>query len=401
MNWCACKSCNTVFIFTYHSFIVTVSLTQKAILAILFTSLLALGTAAVITNNRTNQALEDFREEQEDFFERRIFSDGSRPSPQQRVLRQLIEGSEKQYEAITSDFQRRTWQGIAISSLFAIGAATIIGVYFSRRMTHPLHTLQKHTQELKAQRYGQPIAVESRDEIGDLAQTFEELRQHLQQLDELRKNVISDLAHEIMTPIQSSLGTIEGIEEGIYQPQDKLGEVKASLNRIQMMVDDLRQFSHARSGNRDLKQEMINILEFYQQYLIAFHTQAEEKGLAFEIMISKELSVVGDKRALDHILSNLLKNAITFTQKGGKIQLVAQKTEEGIAIRVKDTGVGIKMQDQAYVFERFFRTDESRAQDTGGTGLGLSIAKEYADRLGWRLEVESELGVGSEFCLMT
>lgn len=367
------------------------SLTHKSIIVVLISALLALFIAGLITNHQTRQAFDRFQQEQQQFLVER----GFRPD---RPLGKLWE--EQRYKVLTQDFQRQIWQAIFISSLFAISASSLIGAYFSQKIIEPLHRLQSHTRQLKNQKYDQPVTINTNDEIGQLAATFEDLRGHLQKLEELRKNTISDLVHEVMTPLQSSLGIVEGIEEGLYKPQAKLSILKADLKRIQQMVDDFRNFSQARAPIRELEWQNIDLPELFEADLSSLLDEAQKKNQRLALQIPQGFCVRGDRLAVVHILTNLINNAIKYTPEGGEIVVKAEKLAKQQVISIKDNGIGIKQVDLPYIFERFFRTDQSRNRQTGGTGLGLAIVKEYVQRLGWQIDVESHLGQGTIFKLI-
>ena len=304
--------------------------------------------------------------------------------------------AEKTHLALESEFEGRVWRGIALGGIIAFSGATIGGWYFADRITKPLSRLKKGIEELRDRNYSKPLIVQGDDEIAQLGRDFENLRSDLHTIEELRKDVISDLAHEIMTPLQSMLGVVDGIEEGIYNPSEKLDVLRYAIKQIQSMVDDMKNFSHTRARIRNLHLESVNLSEFLPTLLEPFSQQAKDKGLQFTLKVASDQEIIqSDRNALSHIVSNLVQNAINYTQSGG---ISIHATTQQIVIR--DTGCGIHKKDLPYIFERFYRADKSRSRDTGGTGLGLAIVKEFVRQLNWDIKVTSSIRKGSSFFVL-
>ncbi len=375
------------------------NLRTKTISVILLTSIVAILMAGVMINFQTERAFNTFLTGQLQFLE------DNRPRmmpgmPDFRGLR-----SEASHQLLEKQFARELWRAVAWASVFASGVALIVGLYFSDRITDPLRELKRHVNRMKQHRYDEPVLVHGDDEVAGIAADFESLRQELNRVEELRKDAVSDLAHEIATPLQSLLGIVEGIEDGMYEAKDKMTDMKSAIERIQNMTDDLRKFSHSRSKARTCEKEPLELAAFVTQELSSLALEAKANGLEVIIDIPADLTIETDRSMLSHILLNLVKNALQHTEKGS-VSVAASVLpgrsgqKSGKVITVADTGSGITESDLPYIFERFYRGDRSRNRKTGGTGLGLAIVKEYVDQLGWTIQVTSTEGSGSVFSLL-
>jgi len=375
------------------------NLRDKTTLIIVITSLIALVTAGLFISRRVDIAFERFLEDQVRLFDRMQEADTNTLQPFPGIRRFVQIRQEAPHQQLEEQFVREVWRGLTLAGIVAVGMSFIIGMLFSSLITKPLVRLKKHIAKVKQHEYDDRLDMKGSDEIAELGHDFDELREELGRVEELRKDAVSDLAHEITTPLQSLLGIVEGIEEGIYDGKEKVEDMKTSIEQLRRMIDDLRLFSHARAKVRDVDLQAIPFLQFIQSTCAAVFFEAEKKGLTVGIAVSADATIRADADMLAHILTNLVKNAMQYTKQGSII--IEAHGKEVSEFSVRDTGSGINAKDLPYIFERFYRGDQSRSRETGGTGLGLSIVKEYIDQLGWQITVQSEAGVGSEFRIKT
>ena len=291
---------------------------------------------------------------------------------------------------------RRT---LLLVSIAAGASAVLLVLGLSQRILAPVEALKNAAQRMAAGDLSQRVKVDSRDELGDLARAFNSMADGLARLEELRRNMVSDIAHELRTPLTNIRGYLEALQDGVIAPDERvlasLHEEALLLNRL---VDDLQDLSLAEAGQMKLHREPISVAAVAEQAVEAIRPRAEEKGLSLEVDLPADLpSVEADALRVGQVLRNLLENALRHTFAGGQLRLAARRSGSEVEVRVEDTGSGIAAEDLPYIFERFYRADKSRVRTTGGAGLGLAIARQLVLALGGRIWVESALGEGSTF----
>jgi len=225
------------------------------------------------------------------------------------------------------------------------------------------------------------------------------MTEELRRLDDAKRRIIADSAHELRTPVTLVRGTLEAMLDGVF-PMDEanLRSVYDETMRLSRLIDMLRELELIDSGELSLDIAEIELGPVLEKAANLFKRQAAEKGISLSVEHpSRPPTVRADALRLDEVLYNLIANAIKYTPKGGSVSLSAGRNDGLASIRVDDSGPGIAEAERAMVFERFYRTDKSRAQDSGGRGLGLSIAQEIVKAHGGSIRVEGSRLGGSSF----
>jgi signal transduction histidine kinase len=286
--------------------------------------------------------------------------------------------------------------------LIAVGAGlgvVLLTAGLSQRMLAPVETLTAAVRRMEAGDLSQRVEITSQDEIGELARAFNAMASRLERLEELRRNMVSDVAHELRTPLTNIRGYLEALQDGVVEPEtqvvDSLYEEAMLLNRL---VDDLQELSLAEAGQLRLDRQKMDLAPVVTRALEVFRPQAETAGLALRLDLPEALPPVDiDPQRVGQVLRNLLCNALAHTPSGGEIAVVVRPLGAQIQVEVCDTGAGIAAEDLPYVFERFYRADRSRARASGGAGLGLAIARQLVQAHGGQIEVDSAPGQGTCF----
>ena len=300
------------------------------------------------------------------------------------------------------------WQlviGLIVGLPLALGLAAFGGYYLARRALGPVERMARRAQEINAERLGARIDVENPDdELGLLAQAFNETLFRLERSFEQLKRFTSDASHELRTPLTAirSVGEV-GLQKegGSEHHREVIGSMLEEAGRLSRLVESLLIMARADAGQIQLNRSTVRVLPFVEETCSLLDVLLEEKNQELCIEGNKDLSMEADPLVLRQILINLLDNAIKFSPSNGRIQVrVLPSGTSMVAIEVEDCGPGIPVEHRDRVFDRFYRIDEGRSREAGGTGLGLAIARWGAEAHGGRLELEDAPDTGSIFRIL-
>jgi signal transduction histidine kinase len=283
--------------------------------------------------------------------------------------------------------------------LVAIAIALLLTFFLSRRILAPVKALTNASRRFGKGDFSHRVDYKGKGELGELAQSFNSMADDLERTERLRRNMVADVAHELRTPLSNLKGYLEAISDGVVKPDENtirsLNEEASSLSRL---VNDLQDLSLTDAGEIKLIIQPEDITDLIKQTIAAMQAKATARGLALTSDVPATLPAVSiDAHRIKQVLLNLLENAVSHTDKGGKITVTARQQGNQIHISVADTGEGIPAEELPLIFERFYRVDKSRTRKTGGSGLGLTIAKRLVEAHGGKIEVKSEPGQGSIF----
>ena len=283
--------------------------------------------------------------------------------------------------------------------LLAVAIALFLTFVLSRRILAPVKALTNAARQLGKGDFSQRVHSEDKGEIGELAQSFNSMADDLERAEQLRRNMVADVAHELRTPLSNLSGYLEAVRDGIVKPDaDTIRSLDEEATLLSRLVDDLQELSLAEAGELKLICQKEDITKLIKQTVAAIQTQGRVKGLMISASLQDKLPTVNiDSHRISQVLRNLIENAVTHTAKGDAITVTAREQGNWVEVTVTDTGEGIPAEDLPNIFERFYRVDKSRSRITGGTGLGLTIAKRLVEAHGGKIEVQSEVGKGSRF----
>ena len=224
----------------------------------------------------------------------------------------------------------------------------------------------------------------------------------LKNADRIRRDFVANASHELRTPLTAVRGFAETLRGGAYLDPDAALRFSDAIlrhtKRLQRLAEDLTLLSQAESPDQDYESWPTDVREVCKECVEALESFAKGKGLSLALELPEDLATIAvSARALDHVLINLIENAIKYSAPGGRITVRVVATGEDVHIEVSDEGAGIPAKYLDRIFERFYRVDKGRSREEGGTGLGLSIARHLTNRLGGTIEVESVVDVGSTF----
>lgn len=304
-------------------------------------------------------------------------------------------------EAPEQAFLDRIEMAIWVGALGGTLVALVIGILLARTLTRPLRELTAATRVVAAGKLGHQVQVRSRDELGELARSFNEMSRDLAAANRQRRQMTADIAHDLRTPLSILLGYTEALSDGKLTASPDIHRVMhAEARHLSHLIDDLRTLSLADAGELTLNWQSCTPYDILARTAAAYQGQAGEKDVGLTVRAGRELPAVRvDPERMAQVLGNLVSNALRYTPAGGQITLAASASGEEVALQVADTGIGIAADDLPYVFNRFYRADQSRQQQNGESGLGLAIAKSMVEAQGGSITVESSPGQGTTFTI--
>jgi signal transduction histidine kinase len=300
-----------------------------------------------------------------------------------------------------TDLERRFLEtvnrAVAWAVLLVMTASLIAAALLSRWLVAPLRQLTAATEAMAGGDLSQRVAVQTRDETGELAQAFNRMAEDLEAAEAQRRQMTADIAHELRNPLSVVRGNLEAMFDGVYPVDaEHLEPVYQETILLQRLVEDLRLLSLADAGQLELIRSDVDVQGLLSGVADGAQAIARDKGITLRVEMPPEPLVVdGDRDRLRQVLGNLLSNALRYTPAGGIVTLSAGQEGSAVRFAVSDTGPGIPAEDLPHVFDRFYRGDAARDRASGGSGLGLAIARALVRAHGGAISVESAAGQGT------
>lgn len=289
-----------------------------------------------------------------------------------------------------------------LSAAWSIGlgvlAALLLSYWIAERITLPLIQMEQITHDFASGQLGARLPASSVPEFNRLSKSFNRMALRLEQVEQKRREMIGDLAHELRTPITVVRGYLEELaDERLPPTPPTFHRLIREVRRLERLVIDLQLLSKAEVGNLPLHFQKISLCSLLEQVDNIFSTQLREDGPTLHWSYPADLPPVWvDPDRTEQILVNLVGNALRYTEHG-KITIRAKPVEQYIWVTVADTGLGIASEDLPHVFDRFWRSQQAQAHHAGGSGLGLAITRRLVELQGGQITIVSHLGKGSQF----
>lgn len=290
------------------------------------------------------------------------------------------------------EFIRRLDQSLLLSAIGTILLALFFGVILSRNITNPVRELTAATRAMADGQLGQNVSVHSRDEIGDLAESFNKMSSDLARSFNLRKQMTADIAHELRTPLSLIIGHAEAVNDGVLPPtRENFEIIREEANRLEQLVNDLRTLSLADAGELSVEFQQVGLNRLIGDIQAHYLHRFNQKRIALDLRPAPDsLKVSLDPARISQVLTNILDNALHYTPEGGRVEVEAKRTGGNVQIVIQDNGPGVTSEEAAHLFDRFYRADPSRVREDGGSGLGLAIAKSIIEMHNGRIWAEGE-----------
>jgi signal transduction histidine kinase len=289
---------------------------------------------------------------------------------------------------------QRLWLAILCALLAAVAAAWLL----ARRILAPVSALSDATAAIQSGDLSHRVPVGGPTEIALLARRFNALSEHLERSEALRKRMISDIAHELRSPLTNIHGIVEAIEDGhVRADSASLRSLAEETAFLEHLVNDLQDLSLADAGQLKLQMSNVSVEECVRGAVASFSSVAREKGVGIDVRSQGDAHAVADGRRLRQIVSNLLTNAIRVAPPQSVVRVSIDADERAVTVSVSDDGPGVPRGEANEIFERFYRADASRSRASGGAGLGLAIVKQLVEAHGGSVRVANGTGHGATF----
>ncbi len=290
-------------------------------------------------------------------------------------------------------------RAILWSAVAAAGLALLLGVILARTISRPVQELTAATKVLAGGDLGHQVPVRTGDEIGQLAQSFNQMSADLAHSNQMRRQMTADIAHDLRTPLSVILGYSEALADGkLPGMPETYTAMHVQAQHLNRLIEDLRTLSLADAGQLSLMRRPVDPQGLLEHTALAYLPAAESRGIAISVEGEAVKPVSVDPDRLLQVLGNLVGNALRHTPDGGRVILSTARANGHILLRVQDNGPGIPAEDLPYIFDRFYRGDKARHSD-GASGLGLVIARSLIEAHDGRIVVENAPGGGALFTI--
>lgn len=295
----------------------------------------------------------------------------------------------------TIGISRIVWTAVAV--LVATIGVTALA---ANRLVRPIHAITKAARQMGEGDRSARVDTGARGEIGELAAAFNTMSAQIESTERQRKTLVSDVAHELRTPLVNVRGWLEAAQDGIATvDQPLVASLLEETLLLQHLIDDLQDLALADAGKLRVHKEPVHVGAILEQVAAAHRGRAETNGIELVVVVEGDPDLSADPTRLRQTLGNLVSNALRHTPSGGKVTLWARRAGDEMLIDVSDTGAGIDAESLPYVFDRFWRAESSRSRSSGGSGLGLAITHHLVNVHGGDIEVSSTIGHGTTFTI--
>ena len=298
---------------------------------------------------------------------------------------------------------------ILTATIILVFTALSVGLWIYRSIAVPLVKLKKATKNIKEGSLDFVLEVEGNDEFSQLCQDFEEMRKRLKEsteekilMDKENKELISNISHDLKTPITAVKGYVEGIMDGVADTPEKMDRYVRTIynktNEMDHLINELTFYSKIDTNRIPYTFSKLNVEDYFSDCAEELGLEMETRGieLVYANYVEKGVQVIADGEQIRRVIHNIVSNAIKYMEKPrGIIQLRVKDVGDFIQVEIEDNGKGIAAKDLPYIFDRFYRTDVSRNSSKGGSGIGLSIVKKIMEDHGGKVWATSRLGIGT------
>lgn len=311
-----------------------------------------------------------------------------------------VPGSEALLTKFDEDFRDKSYNAMIFAAVIALIIAMVMGAIFARTIAAPVKKITNAAKALKEGDYSARTGMTGSDEIARLGNMFDLMADSVESNRKLERRLVTDVAHELRTPLMAIQSTVEAMIDGVFKPDaERLETLNSEVQRLSRLVDALLKLSRLESRTKPIEQKKVDLTEMLSSVVQTHQAYIHDAGLNLEFEYDPHVYVFGDADLLRQATANLISNAVRYTPEGGTITIMARKGDLMGQIVVKDTGIGLTPEEAKLVFQRFWRADSGRARATGGLGIGLSVVKEIVEQHNGWVRVEGRPNEGACFTI--
>jgi len=297
-------------------------------------------------------------------------------------------------------FLQSVEQALLISGGIAVIFSIFLSVVVARVLLKPIRYIIEASRKFASGNYGERITIKTNDEFSELIDETNNLFEKVENIEKFRKDLVANFSHEISTPLTSLYGYIEAFEDNVISSKKEqrkiLSLMKDEVRQVIKLSKETRELALIESENFTLNKSAISLNELIKEVIESLEPIAKKLAVPIAVKEKNKVKIKADKDKLKQALSNIIHNAIIYSNSGQKVNILIIKNNQNAIVEIEDSGIGMDASTIENIFERFYRSDEARTKHTG-TGIGLAIAKKITEMHGGSIMVKSSLGNGSLF----
>jgi signal transduction histidine kinase len=287
-----------------------------------------------------------------------------------------------------------------LASIISITITVLFAYYLSKRITAPLREMNRVALHIAKGQFDQRVKIKTCDELGELGETFNHMAQELAGLDQIRKDFVANVSHDLRSPLTSIHGFVRAFQDDTIPKEREryyFTIMKEQTERMIKLVNDLLDMARIEAGQLEIRPVIFNLSELVRQVVARIEPEFVKRQVNVELISeeAQDIHVFADPDRIDQVIFNLIHNAIQFSSPDSSVEVLLKKEKQAV-VSIQDYGPGIRQEDIKSIWERFYKADRVRSKKTG-TGLGLSIVKHILDLHQTHIQVESEVGRGTTF----
>ena len=287
-------------------------------------------------------------------------------------------------------------------SLIILSVSLIIGYFISRLISKPIVDISKEARKLADGNFNVKFSTDSKiDEIAELASTLDLAKNELSKTDELRRDLLANVGHDLKTPLTMIKAYAEMIKDfenmSVQKRNENLNIIIEETDRLNVLVSDILDLSKLQANTYELKIEEFDLDKLIRDVIKRYYILIDSEGYEFIYENEESIMVMGDKKRIEQVVYNLINNAINYTGDDKKVYIELVNGKKKVTVKIRDTGKGIKKEDIKYIWNKYYHNEKKHKRNAYGTGLGLSIVKTILDSHNYKYGVDSKINKGTTF----